>query len=75
MKVKLKKGKLCGDNPYNLAPLFGQLKWTKFQHTCLNPKDRELCQHRLKSGENLMEDRSDTDVQIDSSNVGIAAKD
>jgi len=31
----------------------------------LNPKDRELCQHRLKSGENLMEDRSDTDVQID----------
>jgi len=41
----------------------------------LNPKDRELCQHRLKSGENLMEDRSDTDVQIDSSNVGIAAKD
>ena len=57
-----------------------QLHWaylwmTQFQHTCLNPKDRELCQLRLKSGENLMEGRSDTDVQIDSSKGGIAAKD
>ena len=48
---------------------------SQFQHICLNPKDRELCQHRLKSDENLMEDRSGTDVQIVSSNVGIAAKD
>jgi len=41
----------------------------------LDPKDRELCQHRMKSEEILMEVRSGTDVQIDSSNVGIAAKD
>ena len=48
---------------------------TQFEHTCLDPKDRELCLCRLKSGENLMEDRSGTDVQIVSSNAGIAAKD
>jgi len=48
---------------------------TQIEHTCWDPKDRELFLHRLKSGENLMEDRSGTDVQIVSSNVGIAAKD
>ena len=30
-----------------------------------DPKDGELCLARLKSGETLMEDRSDSDVQID----------
>ena len=30
-----------------------------------DPKDGELCPSRLKSGETLMEDRSDSDVQID----------
>ncbi len=31
----------------------------------MDPKDGELCLVRLKSGEILMEDRSDSDVQID----------
>ncbi len=35
------------------------------EHTRWDPKDGELCLARLKSGENLMEDRSDSDVQID----------
>ncbi|KPO15117.1 hypothetical protein VM39_06030, partial [Escherichia coli] len=34
------------------------------EHTCWDPKDGELCLGRLKSEETLMEDRSDTDVQI-----------
>jgi hypothetical protein len=33
--------------------------------TCWDPKDGELCLSRLKSEETLMEDRSDSDVQID----------
>ena len=35
------------------------------EHACWDPKDGELCLARLKSGETLMEDRSDSDVQID----------
>ena len=31
---------------------------------CLDPKDGELCMSSVKSGETLMEARSDTDVQI-----------
>ena len=37
----------------------------EYEHTCWDPKDGELCLARLKSGETLMEDRSDSDVQID----------
>lgn len=33
-----------------------------------DPKDGELCLIRLKSGETLMEDRSNSDVQIDCQN-------
>jgi uncharacterized protein YuzE len=40
-----------------------------------DPKEDELYLCRLKPEEILVEGRSDTDVQIDSSNVGIAAKD
>ena len=32
---------------------------------CWDPKDGELCLARMKSGETLMEVRSDSDVQID----------
>ena len=35
------------------------------EHTCWDPKDGELCLNRLKPGETLVEDRSDSDVQID----------
>ena len=35
------------------------------EHTRWDPKDGELCLARLKAGETLLEDRSDSDVQID----------
>lgn len=38
------------------------------EHTCWDPKDGELCLVRTKSGETLMEVRSDSDVQIDRRN-------
>ena len=41
------------------------LRWDYTEHKCWDPKDGELCLARLKSGETLMEDRSDSDVQID----------
>ena len=34
------------------------------EHRRWDPKDGELCLRRVKSGETLMEARSDTDVQI-----------
>ena len=34
------------------------------EHTCWDPKDSELCLHRVKPDESLVEARSDTDVQI-----------
>ena len=37
----------------------------EFEHIRWDPKDGELCVNRSKSGETLMEDRSDSDVQID----------
>jgi len=36
----------------------------EFEHSCWDPKDGDLCLSRVKSGETLMEARSDTDVQI-----------
>ena len=41
------------------------LCWEYTEHKCWDPKDGELCLATLKSGETLMEDRSDSDVQID----------
>ena len=35
------------------------------EHTCWDPKDGELCLNKLKPGETLVEDCSDSDVQID----------
>ena len=40
-------------------------RWEYVERRCWDPKDGELCLPRLKSGETLMEDRSDSDVQID----------
>ena len=37
----------------------------EIEHICWDPKDGELCLRRAKSGETLMEARSDSDVQID----------
>ena len=35
------------------------------ERICWDPKDGELCLERLKPEETLVEDRSDSDVQID----------
>ena len=37
----------------------------ELERTRWDPKDGELCLSRLKPGETLVEDRSDSDVQID----------
>ena len=37
----------------------------ELKYTCRDPKDSELCLHRVKSGESLMEARSGSNVQID----------
>lgn len=42
--------------------------WAYQEHTRWDPKDGELCLVRTKSGETLMEVRSDSDVQIDRRN-------
>ena len=41
------------------------LRWEYTEHKCWDAKDGELCMARMKSGETLMEVRSDSDVQID----------
>ena len=47
----------------SIAPIL-HCEGTAEQHVCSDPKDGELCLSRVKSGETLMEARSDTDVQI-----------
>jgi len=37
---------------------------SEFERIWSDPKDRDLCVRRLKSGESLMEGRRDVDVQI-----------
>ena len=36
----------------------------EYERSCWDPKDGELCLHRVKPEEILVEARSDTDVQI-----------
>ena len=40
-------------------------RWEYEEHKCWDPKYGELCLARLNSGESLMEDCSNSDVQID----------
>ena len=47
------------------AGLLTSVYRSECEHTCWDPKDGELCLNRLKPGETLVEDRSDSDVQID----------
>ena len=37
----------------------------EYEHIRWDPKDGELCLNRVKPEETLVEDRSDSDVQID----------
>ena len=71
MKVKGGTGRTRSDP----APLRGLAGRTGRSHplvgsvererTCWDPKDGELCLGRSKPEETLVEDRSDSDVQID----------
>ena len=38
--------------------------WFQYEYKCQDPKDGELCLRRATSGETLVENRSDIDVQI-----------
>ncbi len=48
-----------------LARLVFFVSEAELERTRWDPKDGELCLSRLKPGETLVEDRSDSDVQID----------
>ncbi|CAB3242590.1 unnamed protein product [Arctia plantaginis] len=50
------------------ASHFQTVMQARSEHKCWDPKDGELCLVRSKSGETWMEDRSDSDVQIDRRN-------
>ena len=47
------------------GPFHLYLKGAEQERTRWDPKDGELCLRRLKPEETLVEDRSDSDVQID----------
>ena len=50
---------------YACLPSRGVPGQAEQERTRWDPKDGELCLSRLKPGETLVEDRSDSDVQID----------
>ncbi len=53
---------------WHLLDVYTSEGWAYQEHTRWDPKDGELCLVRTKSGETLMEVRSDSDVQIDRRN-------
>ena len=55
----LRRGRTAGPS------LCGIVREAELERTRWDPKDGELCLSRTKSGETLMEVRSDSDVQID----------
>ena len=66
----LSRGKM-GDltvAPHSRGVSFSLRVEAHLERTCWDPKDGELCLVRTKSGETLMEVRSDSDVQIDRRN-------
>ncbi|CAK8696415.1 unnamed protein product [Clavelina lepadiformis] len=46
-------------------PILSACRGVERERACRDPKDGELCLKRLKPEETLVEDRSDSDVQID----------
>ena len=62
--VSLGRISLCGVSalPARLILIVGEAEQ---ERTRWDPKDGELCLSRLKPEETLVEDRSDSDVQID----------
>lgn len=77
MKVKVRlctnRGKMSGlplkvAAPHSRGVSFSSREEAHHERTRWDPKDGELCLVRTKSGETLMEVRSDSDVQIDRRN-------
>jgi hypothetical protein len=75
MKVKIDPGRRSReDGPrrdaasHSLGVSFSSREEAHPERTRWDPKDGELCLVRTKSGETLMEVRSDSDVQIDRRN-------
>ena len=60
-------GRVCNSTLAQLTDLenFTYIQRFELKHTCRDPVDRELCLHRVKPGESLVEARSGSDVQID----------
>ena len=56
---------LPGAPPARLGVYPPRRPQAELERTRWDPKDGELCLSRLKPGETLVEDRSDSDVQID----------
>ena len=61
MKVTTGGRRLRAPHHRPLWRFFDRCEW---EHTCWDPKDSELCLHRVRPEEILVEARSDTDVQI-----------
>lgn len=74
MKVKVRlarteeDGRSFAFDPHSLGVSFSLREEAHQERTRWDPKDGELCLVRTKSGETLMEVRSDSDVQIDRRN-------
>ena len=69
MKVKAGDGLLRLEGARSRAPAQSSdldfFERFEKEHICWDPKDGELCLHRAKPEETLVEARSDSDVQID----------
>ena len=66
MKVNvgvIRRLRVGGATPARLVPFC--VAEAAHERMCWDPKDGELCLRRLKPEETLVEDRSDSDVQID----------
>ena len=62
--VKAICGNLTLRGRWHRRPLQLLVARSELEHACCDPKDSELCLHRVKPEEILVEARSDTDVQI-----------
>lgn len=61
-------GRVACAAPHSRGVSFSSREEAHPERTRWDPKDGELCLVRTKSGETLMEVRSDSDVQIDRRN-------
>ena len=64
MRNESESGGITVVRPAPSTDLMTFLDRFELEHTCWDPKDGELCLHRVKPEEILVEARSDTDVQI-----------